>query len=223
MNKLLTIFVSVWILLSLSLSNSYAESWSGKVIGISDGDTLTVMHDNQGVKIRLAEIDCPESGQPFGQVAKRFISDLCFAKVVVIQPVDVDKYGRIVANVILPDGYDLSKELLRAGLAWHYKKYSDNSSLAKLEIEARAAALGLWSQKDPIAPWEWRKGFTKAVKTLETTDTNQSLSGFHGNINSRVFHKQGCRYFNCSNCTVSFSTREEAIKNGYRPCKICNP
>ena len=68
-----------------------------------------------------------------------------------------DRYGRLVAPVILPDGRDLSVELVKAGLAWHYKKYSDDEELARLEVEARKASRGLWSEPEPVPPWEWRK------------------------------------------------------------------
>jgi len=213
---------AAWLILSCILSFAHAETWSGKVVGISDGDTITVMHENQGVKVRLAEIDCPESGQPFGKAAKRLNSDLCFSKVVTVQAETTDKYGRTVAHVKLPDGHDLSEELLSAGLAWHYKKYSDNQTLSKLESEAKAAGLGIWSQKDPIAPWDWRNGATRSG-TLGAEKASPLTGAFHGNIKSKVFHRQGCRYYNCSNCTAVFDSRERAIGAGYRPCKICSP
>ena len=216
------LWAAAWMILYCTLSNVYAESWSGKVVGISDGDTITVMHENRAVKIRLSEIDCPESGQPFGRAAKRLTSDLCFAKVVTVQVETIDRYGRTVAHVKLPDGHDLSEELLNAGLAWHYKQYSDNRFLANLEDEARAAALGIWSQKDAVAPWDWRHG-SKPPEKFGAEKAQQLMGSFHGNLKSKVFHNQGCRYYNCSNCTAVFDSREKAIGIGYRPCKLCNP
>lgn len=216
------IVIALWIMLSGFSSIVYADSWSGKVVGITDGDTITVMKKDQGVKIRLAEIDCPESGQPFGKSAKQLASDLCFSKVVIVQVETIDRYGRTVAHVKLPSGLDLNEELLRAGLAWHYKQYSSNNSLAKLESEAQAASLGIWSQKDPIAPWDWRHS-SKQPEKSEAKKENQLTGAFHGNINSRIFHRQGCRYYDCTNCTALFNGREQAIGGGFRPCKICNP
>lgn len=185
--------LTAWMPVLWFIAYVYAESWTGKVVGISDGDTITVMHENRGIKIRLAEIDCPESGQPFGKAAKRLTSDLCFGKGVTVQVETTDRYGRTVGHVKLPDGYDLSEELLSAGLAWHYKKYSDRLDLGKMELDARAAALGIWSLKDPVAPWDWRHGTDQPKKMgAESTKLNGS---FHGNANSKVFHKHGCKYF----------------------------
>ena len=81
-----------------------------------------------------------------------------------------DRYGRLVARVILPDGRDLSVELVKAGLAWHYKKYSDDEELARLEDEVRKAKRGLWSEPEPVPPWEWRKAY--ATKRRASRPTN---------------------------------------------------
>lgn len=133
--------------------------WTGKVVGVSDGDTVTVMKAGKGAKVRLSEIDCPESGQPFGSRAKQLTSDLCFGKVVTVKPTDVDRYGRIVAHVILPDGrnLNLNEEIVKAGLAWQFKRYSKSARLEKLEAEARKAKIGIWSMPNPVPPWEWRQ------------------------------------------------------------------
>jgi len=208
-------------LLSLAL-NLYAEEWNGVVVGVTDGDTITVLKsDNEQIKIRLAEIDCPENGQDFSRVAKRFVSDLCFGKEIEVKPTGIDKYGRTVAHIVLPDGTDLSEELLKAGLAWHYKKYSTNRHLGDFEIEARRKKLGVWSMANPTAPWDFRHG-QKGVQRINTGFKNQSYE-YHGNVSSRIFHGTDCKYYDCKNCTAIFATREEAIKAGYRPCKLCNP
>jgi len=135
----------------------YAASFDGKVVGVSDGDTIKVLKDGRQVKIRLAAIDCPEKGQPYGQKAKRFTADMVAGKVVKIWPTDTDRYGRIVAFIFVGDK-NLNKELLSSGLAWHYKKYSRDPELAKLEFEARSKKIGLWKEPDPVPPWEWRRG-----------------------------------------------------------------
>ncbi|MFD2960152.1 MULTISPECIES: thermonuclease family protein [Olivibacter] len=101
----------------------------GKVIRVADGDTITILDsDNTQVRIRLYGIDCPESHHDFGTVAKKFTADHCFQKVVTVEVKDIDRYGRTVGIVLLPDGKNLNKELLKAGLAWHYKHF-DNSSV----------------------------------------------------------------------------------------------
>lgn len=134
-----------------------AESFSGKVVKVSDGDTISVMHRGRAQRVRLHGIDAPEKRQAFGNSAKKFASDLIFGRVVTVQVVDVDRYGRIVGEVILPDGRSLNRELVKAGLAWWYRKYSKNKSLGELEEDARSARRGLWIDPNPIPPWEFRK------------------------------------------------------------------
>jgi endonuclease YncB( thermonuclease family) len=126
-------------------ATAWAEEFSGKVIGITDGDTLRVLREKSPVKIRLHGIDCPESGQDFGTQAKRKTSELAFGQVVKVQEHGLDRYGRTVADVILPDGRSLNRELVRQGVAWWYRKYAPHDSqLSQLEAEARAAKRGLW-------------------------------------------------------------------------------
>ena len=131
-------------------------AWEGKVVSVTDGDTIKVLKDGKQVKIRLASIDCPEKGQPYGQAARKFTANLVAGKVVKIWPTDTDRYGRTIAFVFV-GSTDLNKELLKAGLAWHYKHYSRDPELAKLEFEARSKKVGLWKEPDQIAPWKWRK------------------------------------------------------------------
>jgi len=150
----ISILIVVWALLCPAIL--YAGSWEGKVVGVSDGDTIKVLKDSKQVKIRLAAIDCPEKGQPYGQKAKQFTADLVAGKIVKVWQTDIDRYGRIVGFVFVGDK-NLNKELLSAGLAWHYKQYSRDPALAKLEFRARAAKRGLWSEPDPVPPWEWRR------------------------------------------------------------------
>ena len=133
-----------------------AGSFEGKVVGTSDGDTIKIFKDGKQVKIRLAAIDCPEKGQPYGQKAKQFTADMVAGKFVKVWETDIDRSGRIVGFVLVGDK-NLNKELLSAGLAWHYKKYSRDPALAQLEFKARSAKRGIWSEPDPVPPWEWRK------------------------------------------------------------------
>ena len=128
-----------------------------KVIGIKDGDTFELLIDNSTQVVRLAHIDCPEKKQPFGQKAKQLVSNLCFGKyVTLIHNNKFDRNKRLIAEVFLQDGTNLNKELVKNGLAWHFKKYSKDNSYADLENEARASKVGLWADNNPIAPWTWR-------------------------------------------------------------------
>jgi len=226
-HKLLFLIFLSLILISPSISLSKNLSpWTGKVVGISDGDTITVMKEGRGVKVRLSEIDCPESGQSFGAKAKRLTSDLCFGKEVTVKPTDIDRYSRVVAHVILQDGTNLNEEIIKAGLAWQYKQYSTSSKLAKLEAAARVDKIGIWSDPNPIPPWEWRHGQAnqkKGIVSNPSAATTQVSAVYHGNVKSKVFHTSNCRYFSCKNCVATFNNRDESINAGYRPCKICTP
>lgn len=130
----------------------------GKVVGIKDGDTFEILIDGKAEVVRLAHIDCPERGQPFGKAAKQFASDLCFGKDVIVKEEGKrDRYGRMIAVVKLQKGPVVNKELVRAGLAWHFTRYSSDGSYTRLEQQARAARAGLWAGASPIPPWDWRK------------------------------------------------------------------
>jgi micrococcal nuclease len=109
------------------------------------------------LKLGFMAIDCPESKQDFGTRAKQFTSELAFSKTVNVQVKDVDRYGRTIGIIILPDGKILNEELLRVGLAWHYKHYDKSDKYAALENYAKANRLGIWSIKNQIAPWEFRR------------------------------------------------------------------
>ncbi len=123
-----TFWSSQFLLVSAGSAHSVNDDFSGKVVGVSDGDTITVLNHRAQVKIRLSGIDCPETGQDFGSRAKSVTSELAFGKVVRIHPRDTDRYHRTVADVILPDGRLLNHELVRRGLAWWYRKYAPNDA-----------------------------------------------------------------------------------------------
>jgi micrococcal nuclease len=132
-----------------------AAAFLASVIGISDGDTLTVLHERQPIKIRIAEIDAPEKKQPFGTRSKQSLSDLCFGKQAEVTPQKKDRYGRTIARVKC-DGNDVSVHQVQAGMAWVYDRYATDRSLYLLQDLARAGGLGLWADPQPVPPWEWR-------------------------------------------------------------------
>lgn len=130
---------------------------TGKVVKVKDGDTVVILDDsNTQFTIRVADIDCPERGQPYSKVAKDFVIKEIAGKKVKILEKNKDRYGRIVGFVLYNDK-DLSQELLRRGYAWHYKYFSDNTTLALLEKEAKLNKVGLWIDPSPINPYNWRK------------------------------------------------------------------
>jgi micrococcal nuclease len=129
-----------------------------KVVGVKDGDTLVLLSpDNQNITVRLAEVDCPEKNQAFGQAAKQFTSNLCFGKRVQLIVSQKDRYGRTVGQVLLEDGTNVNYEIVKNGYAWQYLAYSKNMELAGLEQHARENKLGLWRDINPVAPWNFRK------------------------------------------------------------------
>ena len=132
-----------------------------KVIGVKDGDTIEVLYYQLPIVIRLEHIDAPEKKQAFGTVSKQKLSDLCFGKNVTIVSTgkkgDYDGRGRMIAEVFVNEKTNVNKEMLKSGLAWHYKKYSKSEVYAQLENRARKNRVGLWADKSPVAPWSFRK------------------------------------------------------------------
>jgi len=146
-------------LLLLLLFPSLSWAWSGQVVGVTDGDTITVLHEGRGEKIRLYGIDCPEKRQAFGTRAKEATSALVFGKVVEVEPVNVDRYGRTVALVTVGTTL-VNEELVREGFAWVYTRYCKRSvcrAWGLLEEEAREARRGLWADPYWVPPWEFRR------------------------------------------------------------------
>lgn len=141
------------ILLSILLSGDILH---GKVVGVHDGDTLTVLVGTTQHKIRLAGIDAPESKQPFGTRSQQSLSEMTFGKAVTVDVETKDRYGREVGTVHAGK-VNANLEQVRRGMAWHYKQYSKDQTLADAETAARAAKAGLWIDEKPIPPWEWRK------------------------------------------------------------------
>lgn len=221
--------LSIQLLLLFILSTTVlaSSSFTGKVVKITDGDTIQVMHNSVAEKIRLDGIDCPESSQAYGNKAKEFTKDFVASRVVTVEVKTKDKYGRTVGEVFRSDGMSLNQELVRAGYAWHYKKYSNDPILAELEEIAKFTNAGLWADPNPTAPWDWRKSKKISSESSSTQKTASSLvvatSGeVHGNKKSYIYHQPSCQWFNCKNCTAIFSSASSAQKAGYRGCKKCN-
>lgn len=157
----------VWLCFLFIVASSpvRAVEFSGTVIGIHDGDTITVLlPDQRQVRVRLAEIDAPESDQPYGERAKDVLTALIFGDKVNVVIQVRDDYGRIVGRVYMGP-VDVSAELVRRGAAWVYRSYAKDQTLFTLEAEARATKRGLWilPQAQQIPPWEWRHQSTAAV------------------------------------------------------------
>jgi micrococcal nuclease len=151
------ILISIFTFLSITVSISQTI-FTGKVVGIKDGDTIVVIDSlNTQTTLRLAEVDCPEKNQPFGTKAKQFTSDQVYLKNVKYIVTDIDRYGRSIAMIYYDNNKYLSAEIIKAGMGWHYKKYSKSIELDEFENQAKKNKIGLWIDENPKSPSEWRK------------------------------------------------------------------
>ena len=184
-NKIKLIFTLIFI---FSFSTCAAEILEGHVVGVHDGDTVTLlMVGNQQLKIRLAQIDAPESGQAFGQRSKQSLSDMVFNKVIRVEKETIDKYGRTVGTIFV-DGIDANREQVKRGMAWVYRKYMHDQSLLQDEEIARQGKVGLWSEPNPMPPWEYRHG-NKGDSVISLPNTEP----VHQVVNSSCGSKQYCK------------------------------
>lgn len=151
------------LVLLLAIPLAHAESFSGRVVGVADGDTVTVLDASMVQhKVRLSGIDAPEKSQPFGQRSKESLSELVFGRWVFVESEKRDRYGREVGK-IFKDGLDTNLEQIRRGFAWHYKAYAqeqseqDRGAYAVAEELSRFNKSGLWRDSEPTPPWEYRR------------------------------------------------------------------
>jgi len=137
----------------------FSQILSIKIVAIKDGDTVVVIDSlNNQITLRLAEVDCPEKNQPFGTKAKQFTSDQVYLKTIKYVVTDTDRYGRSIAMIYYDsDNKYLSAEIIKAGMGWHYKRYSTSKELATFQEKAKQKKIGLWIENDPIEPSEFRR------------------------------------------------------------------
>ena len=175
MKKLYLIF-----LISFLINSAFSQEYKGKVVGISDGDTFTLLTaDKKQVKVRLSEIDTPERAQPFGTRARQALSDLIFSKDVLVVQDDIDRYGRLVGQVYVGNTH-VNRKMVQEGMAWAYRQYLKDKTLLQDEQAAREAKKGLWSlpSTEQVPPWEWRRG-KKTNNQTKATEKKQGASKFN--------------------------------------------
>lgn len=161
-------------LLGLALICS-AETFTGRVVAITDGDTLAVFMQGAPIRVRIADVDAPERGQPFSRKAREALSSLCRRTEATVEPVATDRWRRTVGRVTC-DGVDAGSHLVRLGLAWTYTKYApEDSELHQIEREARDAGVGLWVEPAPTPPWDWRSA-QRLARQWVTPDPSRGLS-----------------------------------------------
>jgi len=206
----------------LLLAPCLGWGWQGKVVRVTEGDTITILREAKNETIRLYGVDCPERGQDFGQNARQFTSDMVLGKKVDVQKVSTEQYGGTFGIVSI-DGAVLNLELVKFGYAWVYRQHCTKKECyawCQLEDEAKKEKLGLWRLPVAIPPWEFRS-YRKKEKTAQGGE--QSILVYHGDVSNHFFHAPGCEDFNCGNCIAVFKTREAAIRARYSPCGKCNP
>jgi endonuclease YncB( thermonuclease family) len=169
-----------------SYSSSEPIYYFGKVIGVSDGDTLKVLIDRKPTTIRLDGIDAPESKQTFGNRSKQALSDLVFGKEVQVVATSEDRFGRTIGTVMLGQT-NINEKMVQTGWAWHFEASGRDARLAQLESEARLAKKGLWADPNPIAPWEYR--------LRQMQQSNAPGKAFWLNTSSNVRHNERCEHF----------------------------
>ena len=215
-------FITLFLIFSISV---FSETITGKVTYVSDGDTIHLVSNNQKYKIRFYGIDTPEKSQKFGLEAKEFTYNKIFGKTVEVDAKDTDRYGRTVGVVYYDNGKDLNFELVRSGYAWWYEQYAKNNKQFKMAQDyAERNKLGLWTQSNPTAPWDYRKG----NKSITTTASNQVVKNSSQKIENVVYvtrtgkkyHRSSCRY--AAKATGSMP-RSEAEALGYGACGVCKP
>jgi micrococcal nuclease len=184
--------------LLIAASPTYAESIDCRVIGIADGDTFSCLADNrEQVRVRLAEIDAPESGQPYGNRARQALSGFIFGKNVTLIVQDRDRYGRTVARVKVAN-VDVNSEMVRSGAAWAYREYLKDRTLLNLEAVAKEFKRGLWSlpKAEQKAPWEWRKAkrgvFSQQATSMQPVPSVTSKGGFTCSVIKSCRQMSGC-------------------------------
>lgn len=145
-----------FIVILLVPSLLWSETIFGRVVKISDGDTIIVLSNSIEYKIRMSGIDSPEKKQFYGQESNNFLAGLIYRRQVTVEMEGRDKYKRYLGKVYLKEK-DINLEMIKSGFAWHYKKYSTNSGYSDSEKLAQENKLGLWNYENPIAPWNYRK------------------------------------------------------------------
>ncbi|WP_305804481.1 thermonuclease family protein [Stenotrophomonas sp. YIM B06876] len=147
-------FVSISLLL-LASASAHAD-FSGQVVKVADGDTVTVLHNRQQVRVRLGSIDAPEKRQPFGTRSQQHLSSLVFGKTVRVKEDGKDRYGRTI-GVLYVDGSNVNRQMVGAGMAWAYTDYLNDKAMPLFEFKARLTRSGLWADAHPVAPWQFRR------------------------------------------------------------------
>lgn len=218
------IFLGLWLVIPQAMK---LEKKIGQVIAVNEGDSITIRTAKDEVlKVRLADIDAPDTRQPFAGQATRFTSDLALGKRVQVLFRMRDRYDRVIGEVVLPDGKILNEEVLRNGYAWHYRvKPKPNPTLTSLEYEAWKNKLGLWVDPAPVPPWEFRRGRFVPPPPSEMVRMDYDLIisyGIVGNPKTRTYFWPACKnYPENAKDFILFPSKLDAENMGYKAHRSC--
>ena len=188
------------------------EHLTGKVVGVTDGDTVTLLVKQKTLKVRLYGIDAPETKQSFGNRSKQALAAMVFGKVITLKKTGTDKYGRTLGIIHYQDS-DINAKMIEDGWAWHYKYYNDEARLERLETKAKKSKLGLWADSKPIAPWDFRR--LPREPAAGSKLTSEPVTGYWLNLSSGVRHNSGCENYK------NTKRGRPCGANEGRPCGIC--
>lgn len=207
-------------------------AWEGRVISVIDGDLISVLHEGREERLRLFGVDTPDDPQDFGREAWDFTSQTVLGKMVEVTPIEQDRHGNIL-GIITVNGTTLNSELAKSGLAWVYGRKCTRAECREwkeFESEAKRRGGGLWSDPNPIPPWEYRRTFGQAApvasggrsESSEIVAKDKAIE-YRGDIVKRIYHAPSCPEYNCRSCIADFKGKIAAEKAGYKPCPICSP
>jgi endonuclease YncB( thermonuclease family) len=203
------------------------QTLSGTVVAVHDGDTLTVRSGPSLFKVRLSDVDAPEMGQVFGKQARQFTKARVLGRRVHVKVAMIDTQGRRIGEVIAEDGWVLNEELVHAGLAWYYRVNPvRNDRLQKLEQVAFANKLGLWVEKEPLPPWEFRREshIPDVPATISQVDYNRIFHyGIVGNRRTKIVRWPACKNYRSHRAkqALVFHSLQQANRMGFTPAKDC--
>ena len=215
-------------LMSLWLSAaSPTAPLTGKVVAVHDGDTFTIQSGRTLYKIRLADVDAPEMAQVFGKQAHQFTAQIILGRKVRVDVVMIDRHGRRVGTVVTEDGRVLNEELVHAGLAWYYRVNPfKNRRLQRLEQEAFAGKLGLWVEKAPLPPWEFRREshIPELPLNVHQVDYDRIFHyGLIGDFQTKTMRWPACKDYRLSRPpkAMVFHSLQQARQLGFQPAADC--
>lgn len=219
--KLTVSLISLWFLAAPG------QTLTGQVVAVHDGDTLSVQSGDSLYKVRLSDVDAPEMGQVFGKQARQFTEDRVLGRRVRVNVSLIDRYGRRIGEVIVADGGVLNEELVYAGLAWYYRVSPvRNKRLQRLEHDAFSKKLGLWVEKKPLPPWEFRREsiIPQLPVTVRQVDYDRIFHyGLIGNRRTKTVRWPACKHYHRSRSrqAVIFHSLQQARELGFTPARDC--